>query len=175
MNIHEDVILEEWQEDWGKTFNDERDRIMLALEENSHHAAVYHVGGTSICGMTSKPIIDILVCPERRITLDECIADLVGIGYQDLGECGRPGRYFFSKGDQPNQTFYLHLCHSNHKVAQDQLLFQRIEQENPDVCRQYTNMKLMLKSLFPDNRYMYRQLKGVFIEGVLATWRGKVG
>ena len=170
MDIHNDVVLSPWREDWGKIFSDEKDKIIFTLEENGHHADVYHVGGTSINGMMSKPIIDILVCPGRQLPLDSCITDLVGIGYQSLGECGRPGRYFFSKGDQPNQTFYLHLCYDNNKVARDQLLFQRIEQENPDVCRQYMTMKLMLKSLFPDNRYLYRQLKGIFIEGVLAAW-----
>ena len=58
-------------------------------------------------GMPAKPIIDILVCPDRDVSLEDCIPDLERIGYRNLGECGRPGRYFLSTGEEPGKTFYV--------------------------------------------------------------------
>ena len=58
-------------------------------------------------GMPAKPIIDILVCPDRDVSLEDCIPDLERIGYRNLGEYGRPGRYFLSSGEEPGKTFYV--------------------------------------------------------------------
>lgn len=129
------------------------------------------MGSTSIKGMVAKPIIDILVCPDKDVPLEDVIPDLERIGYKNLGDGGRPGRYFLSSGARPNDTFYVHLCYEDHPVAQDQLLFQRIERENPVICKKYIRMKLLLADTFPEDREMYRELKGLFIEGVLSAYR----
>lgn len=56
-------------------------------------------------------------------------------------------------------------------MAQDQMLFQKIERENPDICRQYVRTKVLLADVFSEDRIMYRELKGLFIEGVLSAYR----
>ena len=84
--------------------------------------------------MISKPIIDILLCPDRDASLDAFIPVLDQIGYTNLGECGKPGRYFLSKGNEENHTFYLHLCYEDHQVAMDQKLLQFIEQNDPSLA-----------------------------------------
>ena len=55
------------------------------------------------------------------------------------------------------------------------MLFQKIERENPDVCRKYICMKLLLADTFPEDREMYREMKGLFIEGVLSAYRQAAG
>ena len=118
-DIHNDVWLEEWNSEWPHEFHLEKECIIGALVANDHTAYVRHVGSTSIEGMPAKPIIDILVCPEKDIPLEDCIPDLERIGYRNLGECGRAGRYFLSSGDEPGKTFYVHLCYEDNPVAQD--------------------------------------------------------
>lgn len=135
--------------------------------------AAYHVGSTSVKGMISKPVIDILVCPSEVVSLDAAAEALRGIGYANLGECGRPGRYFLSKGDRPNETFYLHLCHRDNQVARDQLLFQKLEYGSPEVFQNYISIKRMAAELFPDDRNAYREMKGWFIGAVLAAARSE--
>ena len=175
IDIHNEVYLVPWKEEWAHAFHREKQCIIGAMIGNGHSGSVRHVGSTSIKGMVAKPIIDILVCPDDGIPLEDVIPDLEWIGYKNLGEGGRPGRYFMSRGDQPNETFYVHLCHESHPVAQDQLLFQRIERENPIICRKYIRMKLLLADMFPEDREMYRALKGLFIEGVLSAYRQAAG
>ena len=170
-NIHDLVQLVPWQESWGMHYHIEKQGIIGALLADELYVEVFHVGSTSVKGMVAKPIIDILVCPYEHVPLENIILHLERIGYKNLGECGRPGRFFLTSGDQPGETFYLHLCYKDHQVAQDQLLFQRLERRVPAVFQGYYKLKTSLAALFPDNRLMYRELKGTFIDGVLSAYR----
>ena len=169
--IHDKVKLIPWQESWEESFQKEKQRIAEALGTAGCAAEIYHVGSTSVKGMVSKPVIDILACPKEDTSLDAAAAALKGIGYANLGECGRPGRYFLSKGDQPNETFYLHLCRRENPVAKDQLLFQKLERSVPEVFDNYIYIKRTAAELFPDDRNAYREMKGWFIDAVLAAAR----
>lgn len=170
-DIHNDVWLELWNPEWPHEFHLEKQCIIGTLVANDHTAYVRHVGSTSIEGMPAKPIIDILVCPDKDIPLEDCIPDLERIGYRNLGECGRPGRYFLSSGEEPGKTFYVHLCYEDNTVAQDQLLFQEIMRKDAELRAKYVYTKYLLECEFPDNRNMYREMKGLFIAGVLGGYR----
>ena len=109
MSIHDEVRLIPWQEEWEVSFQAEKDRISAALRE--YPANIYHVGSTSVKGMISKPIIDILVCPTSHLSSEghhrhtgaveqiddqrgdaveqKYITALERIGYKNHGECGR--------------------------------------------------------------------------------------
>ena len=169
MNIHDLVKLIPWSEEWAEIFLQEKERIVSALTVNGQEAEIFHVGSTSVRDMISKPIIDILICLKSEP--EECIAALEGIGYRNLGECDRKGRYFLSYGNEENHTFYAHLCRRDHPVAEDQLLFQKLERTDPTVFDNYRILKAELACMYPDNRYMYRYIKGLYIEGVLSAYR----
>ena len=170
-SIHDGVTLTPWQASWPERFHGEKQRIIMALRSAGLSADVYHIGSTSIKDMGSKPIIDILVCPQEDTSLEDIASALQTIGYWNLGECGRPGRLFLSKGDAPSETFYLHLCHRDHPVARDQLLFQRLLRNIPEVSRGYACIKAQAADWFPDDRNAYREMKGRYIEAVLAAYR----
>ena len=170
-DIHNDVWLAPWNPEWAREFHLEKQCIIGSMMANEHSAYVRHVGSTAIEGMPAKPIIDILVCPDKSIPLEDCVPDLERIGYRNLGECGRPGRYFLSSGEEEGKTFYLHLCYENHPVARDQLLFQKILLENEHLRARYRYVKHLLEGEFPNDRNMYREMKGLFIDGVLEGYR----
>ena len=169
--FHDIVALIPWQESWASIFEAECQRVEAALSSDAIAAKVYHVGSTSVQGMISKPIIDILVCPHELFSLEETAAALEKIGYTNLGECGRPGRYFMSKGDTSNEAFYLHLCYEDHQVAKDQLLFQKLERNIPEVLQNYISVKSAAAEFFPEDRDSYREMKGWYIDAVLAAVR----
>jgi len=175
IDMHNEVYLTQWNKEWARTFHLEKQGIIGSMIAEDHYGAVYHVGSTSIEGMVAKPIIDILVCPNDDVPVEDVIPDLERIGYKNLGDGGRPGRYFLSSGDKPHETFYVHLCHEGNQVAQDQLLFQKIERTNPVICSKYARLKTLLWDLFPYDRATYSALKGLFIEGVLSAYRQASG
>ena len=117
--MHRETIIIPWQESWKKMFETEKAHIAEGMTAAGLEGNVYHVGSTSVKGMCARPIIDILFCPAQETSLEKCAAVLEGIGYTNLGECGRPGRLFLTKGDKENETFYLHLCDEDHQVAKD--------------------------------------------------------
>ena len=81
-----------------------------------------------------------------------------------LGECGRPGRYFFSEGDTEHDAVYIHLTTSGNQVTIDHMAFRDILLSCPDIRKQYAELKMQLAEQYPGNRTMYRLKKGVFIE-----------
>ena len=56
-------------------------------------------------------------------------------------------------------------------MAQDQLLFQRLLRDSELLRSRYRYTKHMLEGIFPEERDMYRAVKGFFIMGVLAGYR----
>ena len=170
-DIHRTTKVIPWQESWEETFRQEKEIIITAIEPAGLKATIYHVGSTSIKCMDSKPIIDILMCPQDKTPLEAFLPMLEKAGYMNLGECGRPGRYFLSKGTEENQTFYLHLCYEDHQAAKDQLLFQKIERNDPGVSEDYIRLKYLLAEEYPDDRDSYRHIKGWYIHSVLEAYR----
>lgn len=80
-SVHDEVTLIPWQESWSTAFGEEKRQIADALTSAEIAAEVLHVGSTSVEGMISKPVIDILVCPDESISLDDAAAALESIGY----------------------------------------------------------------------------------------------
>ena len=60
-------------------------------------------------------------------------------------------------------------------MAKDQLTFKWIEGTNLTVRRKYKRLKILLADAFPDDREIYRELKGLFIEGMLSAYRQAAG
>ena len=174
-DIHNEVRIAPWTQDCLSAFEREKRSIDAAGAGTGMKATIYHVGGTSVPGLAGKQIIDILVCPDSAFAPEALMPALESIGYTCLGECGRRGRLFLVRGDKPLDTFYLHLCSEDNPVARNQLLFKEILENNEIIRQRYADAKLLLESLFPEDRSIYRELKGLFIEGVLSGYRLALG
>ena len=171
IDIHNQVVLYPWQKDWRWKYHLYKQCLIGVTMTEHHFIEAFHVGSTSVEGMIGKPIIDILLCPDDETAPEEVALKLEQFGYKNLGECGRPGRIFMSCGDKPGDTIYLHICHKDHQVAQDQLLFQKILRENRTVFSEYYSLKTLLAAVFQDDRNLYRAVKGKFVEAVLSAYR----
>lgn len=128
---------------------------------------VRHVGGTAIPGMCSKPIVDVLVTvePDELESAARAMAEHILC----LGECGRPGRYFFSDGDTDRDAVYIHLTTADNKIAKDQMAFLGMLQSSPELQVEYAEKKMELSEKYPHDRSTYRLLKGMFIQNCLSS------
>ncbi len=68
-----------------------------------------HVGSTAVANLSAKPIIDIIGAVSSIESIDSQILNFYKLGYNYLGECGRPGRYFFTFNRAATTFFHLHL------------------------------------------------------------------
>ena len=155
--FHDEVSIVPYQEEWAHRFHTAKEMIIALLLSADIECDVRHVGGTAIPGMCSKPIVDILVlvAPDE---LEKAARMLTGT-ILCLGECGRPGRYFFSDGDSEHDAVYIHLTTPENKVAKDQLAFLKMLQSSPELRKQYASLKMQLAEKYPHDRFWYRMEK----------------
>ena len=80
-----------------------------------------HVGGTSIPGMCTKPVLDIAAGRPRVTSTEDYVAALTQAGYEHRGERGVPGRELFCKG-QP-RAYHLHLVEEGGPLWREYVAF----------------------------------------------------
>ena len=171
-DFHTTVQLVPWIPDWEKRFREERTTISSAFEKAGlPPAQIHHTGSTSIHGMWSKPIIDVLVIIPNDKGVEDYEEALMNIGYSSLGECGRQDRVFLVKGDTSEDAFYCHLTYADNPVAQDQLLFQFVGRAVPDIARAYQLYKAQAADEYANDRRGYANAKAPFIQSVLSAYR----
>ena len=139
MSFHDKVRIISYQEEWRRRFRQTKEVIIGILLAQDIECDVRHVGGTAVPGMCSKPIVDILV----MVKAEDLLSAVRGLSeeFLCLGECGRPGRWFFSMGDNEHNAAYIHLTTPDNPVAKDQLAFLRLLQTSPALCEKYATLK----------------------------------
>ena len=165
MEFHQQVGIIPYQEEWRKRFRQTKEVIIGILLAQDIECDVRHVGGTAVSDMCSKPIVDMLVMVKAEDLLPA--VQTLSEEFLCLGECGRPGRWFFSAGDNKHNAAYIHLTTPDNPVAKDQLAFLQLLQTSPALCEEYASLKMRLAEKYPWDRLGYRTEKGVFIEQCL--------
>lgn len=96
-----------YNQNWPRQYDIEATKIKQALGE--HCVAIYHIGSTSIPGLSSKNILDILC------VVDKLPASMVleTIGYTHKGEYNIPLRLYFQKKISDIQV-NLHVVEPDH-------------------------------------------------------------
>ena len=129
-------------------------------------SSIHHVGSTAIPGIVAKPILDIAVSVDSTDIADRWAAHLAEIGYWDKGkEPEMPDRRFFAKGPEDNRTVYLHVV--TPKEFDRLIKFRNALQANPELARQYAQLKQKLAAENSSSRAAYTTAKSVFIQSVL--------
>ena len=160
------VKLAPHDERWHQLFDEEKARIENAV--GKHIIAVEHLGSTSVCGISAKPILDIGVAIENFSDGERLVAPLENLGYIFRGENGIPGRHYFVKG-APRRTHHLHIVELKSDLWKNHLLFRDYLRENPAAAKEYENLKKSLAEKHAENRGQYTTGKSAFIEKVLQT------
>jgi GrpB-like predicted nucleotidyltransferase (UPF0157 family) len=107
-NMPMEVIVLPHDPAWPELFRTESALILNALGPNG--IAEHHIGSTAIPAAVAKPIIDILVVVADIGAVDARNADVIGLGYEAMGEFGIPGRRCFRKeNDAGKRTHHVHV------------------------------------------------------------------
>ena len=149
------------QKRWAKLYLLEKELIQSVLLIETVN--IEHIGSTSVPGMPSKPILDIMI---GLLDINRCssiIECLEKIGYQYFGECGREGRHFFVKGGPFNCTHHLHVVEYNGVFWKQYLAFRDLLRMNKELFRKYKLYKKSLAKKYKNNRNKYRYVKSRFI------------
>ena len=77
-------------------FEKEKEQLVPILKDNL--VDIFHIGSTAVPGLSSKPIIDIMISVNSLEKVDEKKNEFKEIGYEYLGEYGIKGRRYLRKG-----------------------------------------------------------------------------
>jgi len=157
------VRLVEYDTRWPEIFETERRRILDAC--GALAPRLEHVGGTSVPGMCSKPILDIAAGRPPAASTESCIAALVRVGYEHRGELGVPGRQFFCRGEP--RAYHLHLVEEGGTSWREYLAFRNYLCAHPKAARQFAAVKRALAGQFPNDRERYLAAKSEHIRRIL--------
>lgn len=166
---HTEVRLHLYNHRWVTEYEEEKSVLSDILVENGLTAEIHHVGSTSVPGMIAKQIIDMLVILPDADAVREAVAVMIRAGYTFLGDGGRNGRFFLACDDS-EFPYYLHVTTANNQVARDQLLFREILRNSKEIMFDYMGFKQHVAEMYPNDRSMYRIVKGYFIDAVLRAY-----
>jgi GrpB-like predicted nucleotidyltransferase (UPF0157 family) len=158
------VDVREYDPEWPRTFERIRAYVWPAVQ----HAAMSleHVGSTSVPGLRAKPVIDACIVVASPRDIPHVKKALSRIGYVHRGDLGVPGREAFQQPESlPKHHLYAShrgsLSLKNHLGLRDYLRAQ------PDVAREYGDLKMALARRFPEDMDRYIAGKTEFIVEVL--------
>ena len=166
---HDEVKLLPYDPLWKTEFEAAQAGLSQTLNAKRLHPQIIHVGSTAIVDMPAKPIIDILILFSDEQAVSDCVSALIEKGITFLGDGGRQGRYFLvdETGAFPH---HLHVTTEDNQVAKDQLLFKSLLQGSDKIMQDYISIKLQAADAYPNDRTMYRYMKGSFIDAVLRAY-----
>lgn len=155
-----------YQSDWGERFEREADLLQNALGENA--LAIVHIGSTSIPGMASKPIVDIMVAVESLGQAKEFIPVLAALGYEYKPHDTIPDRLFFAKEPTPEfRTHHLNLATQESSFWKNQIAFRDYLCTHDQIAAEYVDLKKHLAETYARTNQLDRDGKSAFVAGVL--------
>ena len=156
--------------EWPVEFARERDRLRLLLTTWLVQD-VHHVGSTSVPGLASKPIIDMIAGVADLAAASAAIAPLAALGY--VTEPHRPeALYFFRPAPsaaQEKHTHHLHLTTPGSALWNERLAFRDALLADPELAREYQRLKQDLARAHPNDLAAYTSGKRALIARVLGA------
>ena len=104
---------------------------------------IYHIGSSSVPGLISKPIIDIICVVNDLKNISEPILKL---GYIGKGELNIPLRLYFERDDKVHVHVMLEDCGE----IKWNLMFRNYLLEHKDAREKYSSVKLDLVKKYPN-------------------------
>jgi GrpB-like predicted nucleotidyltransferase (UPF0157 family) len=158
------VKLEDYSPVWADSYHREESLIQNLFGDSI--TALAHVGSTSIPGIRSKPIIDIILVLESNFDLGMAVELLASIGFMK-GDFVRDEGVFLLKGIDDFHTHYLHLVSAHHSWPK-YIFFRDYMLQHPEDAKEYERLKLGLEDLYSKDRPLYTAAKKDFIHNIMA-------
>jgi len=149
-----------WDEKYQVLFGEEAMNLKEIFGEDA--VGIFHIGSTSVPGLKSKPIIDILLVVSNIEKVDEYTDEMGKIGYLYLGENGIPGRRYFQKGGE-DHSHHVHVFEAQNPEIERHIAFRDYLRSHPQAAEEYGNLKTSLAERYPVDIEAYQAGKNDLI------------
>lgn len=169
LTARDNIAIVPYQDAWPKLAEAEINAIKLMVDD-VEYISIEHVGSTAVSGLTSKPIIDILITVPFIAKAEQWINPLEKLGYVFWSENPDKNHLRFFKGMPPygvKRTHHIHIVEATNDVAKQYILFRNILRQDEKCRLAYEALKLKLAELYFNDREKYTDKKSEFIASVL--------
>ena len=154
----------EYSPEWPHEFDREVARLRALLGEEI--IRVYHIGSTSIPGLAAKPIIDLMPLVRNIERIDACAPVLEDAGYKAWGECGIPGRRYFTKDRGEYRTHNVHMFQVDDPQIERHLAFCAYLRSHRRIRAEYAVLKREVYARHPADIDAYNDGKDHWIKRI---------
>ncbi len=127
---------------WAAEFRAETERLTAVLGDEV--VAIHHIGSTAIPGISTKPVIDVLLEVREVERLDDLGPDMAALGYEGRGEFGLPGRRYFARNTDGRRTHQIHAYATGNPELERHLAFRDYMISHPENAQAYSRLKVSL-------------------------------
>jgi GrpB-like predicted nucleotidyltransferase (UPF0157 family) len=164
------VVIVDYDPHWPTLYEEEKRRILGVIGHKV--LSIEHISSTSVPGLGTKPIVDIMACVRGPADADDCIPLLRDIGYTDVTpQEGTPDWYYCLGKDVHSTGYHLHLMRFMSDFSVKHILFRDFLRTHPSVAQQYYELKEELAARYGSDRVAYTESKTAFIESVIVQAR----
>lgn len=149
--------------EWVIHFEKIKKKLSKHLE--SIRIDIEHIGGTSIEGLSAKPIIDLDIIYYDVNEFEKIKIFLEAVGYYHNGNQGIAGREVFKRNKMNYDevldeiTHHLYVCIFDNEELQKHLLFRDFLRLNNEVKLMYQNLKYNIANEANNDKKVYASLK----------------
>ena len=160
------ITLVEYNSDWPKAFEQECSLLFQAMDDSV--AKIEHICSTSVPGLLSKPIIDIMVGLHAFSIADNLVPEIVNLGYTYFSEFEdvMPNRWFFKKLIDGTATHHIHMTEIDSEFWQRHLLFRNYLRSNSKAAEKYALLKKELAERDWEESNDFAKAKTEFIKNI---------
>lgn len=129
-----------YKKEWQELFLKEKKLLESIFEPVP--VEIFHIGSTSVPGLSAKPIIDILLVANQLEEVEYATRTIEAHGYEAKGENGIPGRRYFQKSDECGiRKVHLHAYEKGNPEVHRHLIFRDFLIAHPEEARRYSEVK----------------------------------
>ncbi|MEA2552519.1 MAG: hypothetical protein QOJ65_695 [Fimbriimonadaceae bacterium] len=150
---------------WAEAYEEERDRLSSVLKERV--IKYEHMGSTSVPGLAAKPIIDISAAVRDLASVPELFTGLKPLGYEVRPQESADRYDLWCRPAAQRPTHILHFMEDGSDAWIRPIIFRNALRADPDLRRQYAELKLKLAQACRDDNPTYGRKKTAFIERVV--------
>ena len=154
------IFLENHKTYWVDWYNEEVKNLKSILPQAIDF---YHIGSTAISGIMAKPIIDIIVAVDTCNQMSQVANILKENGYIIMSE--KDNRMALNKGYTESgfaeKVYHIHL---RLKGDIDEVYFKNYLIANPDIAKEYEELKIRLWKKYEFDRDAYTNAKTEFVQ-----------
>lgn len=165
--INEPVRISPYDSSWSQKFEAERNRLSELFP--GAFLAIEHIGSTAVPLLSAKPIIDLMAGVRSMSEADALLPRLCANGYTTSADFNATlvNRRWLMRYSNGHRTHHLHLMIFDSKEWRRHIKFRAILKTNPEISRQYQELKSRLAETIGSDREAYTAAKEEFIEQVL--------